>query len=237
MANIKRLSKTSNIILLAVMLCCIGGCFSLMSLDAKKSQELDDEIKGLPCLELEDDINRALAEPELHMYLFVNYKFPRLEYIADPGNNFPEKKYIYLEYTESKWHDRVVKKGKVKKKARWSVEAYKKLYANLFLTKHVALEGFTDAHVEGCDQDTVNRDSYKYEYKYISTSDPCTFVAAIGQGSAKLGYNGNSVLVKGNIDTLVSASSKNASHAVLGCFLVFSVIGIAIYVIRDIAKH
>ncbi len=236
MANIKRLKKTSNIILLAVMLCCIGGCFSLASHDANQDKEIEADIRKLPLISTPEDIAEAVNSPETRMYLFVFFKFPKLEYVTDPADHFGAK-YLYLQYTKSKHHDRVIVKGRVKKEARWTTEEYKHYYGTPYINKETELEGFAGAEFGGCSENSFESGKYKHEYKYITASDLCTFVAELGQHRAKLGYKGNPIFVKGDIETFVNATTKEMSHYFLGFFLFIAVLGISYYVINDVTKH
>ena len=238
MANIKRITKTSNIILLAVMLCCIGGCFSLVSNDAKQSKETANAIRNLPHLTVVEDIAEAIDATAPRMYLIVNYVFPKLEYVyvEDPAKNF-DNKFIYLKYTKSKHHDKVVVKGKVKKEARWTTEKFDKYYCSLYIYKDTKLEGFDGSRTGGCTTDTIYSGKYRHAYEYIRSDAPCTFVATLGQHRAILGYNDSRVLVKGGVDDLCKATSIDMNHNFIGFFLFIAVAGIAVYVIRDVIKH
>lgn len=238
MADIKRITKTSNIILLAVMLCCIGGCFSLVSQESKQRKETEKAINELPHLTLVEDIAEAINAPTSRIYLIVNYVFPKLEYVyvEDPANNF-DCKFIYLQYTKSKHHDKVVKNGEVKKAARWSTEQFDTYYSPLYIYKDIELEGFDGARTGGCTTDTIRSGKYRHEYEYIRSDAPCTFVATLGQHRAILGYNDSRVLVKGGVYELCKATSTDMNHAFLGFFLILAVNGILFYVIRDIIKH
>ena len=236
--NFKRITKKHNIILIAIMICCIGGCHFINKYDSKQAGKIEDEMRQLPLISAQD-ISDAIDSEEPKYYLFMNHQFDMCETVKDPSGKFAGD-FLYLSYTAYKWkEEKRDKNGNIKQSEGWHYHDSDTKYGKLFLDKRTALDYFNSTTTftdHTLNETTVNKDAKRYEYKYLSKDQKFTFVAKLGQNKAELGYKGAHVLAI-HYDDLVQKTITEKKNTGAECFFFIICTAIAIFILQDMKKN
>ena len=234
MTLLEKLTQTRTIVYFVLAICTIGECVLLFRHDLRQTDIIEEEMRQLPRITSVESVEMALQSSEPNMYLFVDFQFPRLEYVTSPDGG--DTKYIYLNYHSEVFKENYRKKEPGDPDGEWKTSKYATYYGRVFVADETELEGYEGCSVFGYEEDSYQSEKLRIKKKFLYTFTPCTFVAELGNHHANLGYKGKRVVVQGGIDKLASFTSANIWHILLGIFLLICGVVMAILFIRSLVK-
>jgi len=239
---------TRRILIIIMLLCAVGiYVFSVRSNNeyAKDACRLD----SLPTLTTTEQILEAVNSPSEKRYVICDYKFPKVESVADPYDNLSsDSGYVYIfvnVYETPVGHSshRYASEHEIS-------DLHKSLRGRLFFDENTELLGFDKAFVaEAPSHHWVNfsRSRKRYEYNYVPSDTKLSFIAILGNNKAQFtGLDSSDVvyniegtptilgnIVEGDKAKLAEWSSRGGglySFAAFLCGVVLVVLGIVLLV-------
>ena len=185
-----------------MLLCAVGiYVFSVRSNNeyAKDACRLD----SLPTLTTTEQILEAVNSPSEKRYVICDYKFPKVESVADPYDNLSsDSGYVYIyvnvyQYPVGHSSHRYASEHEIS-------DLHKSLRGRLFFDENTELLGFDKAFVaEAPSHSNVNfsgAGSKRYEYSYLPSDAKLSFIAVLGNNKAELtGLDNGTSCILGNI--------------------------------------
>lgn len=221
----KKFFRTSNVILIIVMICCLGGCYWLAQKDRKNFAETQNQIESLPVLTTTEQILNAINAQDTKTYLITNYRFPHYTTVTDPSPGlYLEGEYLYIK--SQKYSPR--KRARVGSTPMDKDGAPYIVYGRLFFDSETELTGFSDAEIGS--PEYYNKEELfgtEYRYEYLDSKTPLTFAAKLGNHSAVIAeFNNKRVVTSGDTETLTHQNSEDRAGyaAFLGIVFLFSLI-------------
>jgi hypothetical protein len=215
-----------------MLLCAVGiYVFSVRSNNeyAKDACRLD----SLPTLTTTEQILEAVNSPSEKRYVICDYKFPKVESVADPYDNLSsDSGYVYI----------YVNVYGTRRREHELYDLHKSLHGRLFFDENTELLGFDKAFVaEAPSHHRVNFSGSRkrYEYNYLPSDAKLSFIAVLGNNKAELtGLDNGTSCILGNIvegdkAQLADWSSDGGglySFAAFLCGIVLVVLGIVLLV-------
>ncbi|MBQ2098538.1 MAG: hypothetical protein II480_10200 [Bacteroidales bacterium] len=184
---------TRRILIIIMLLCAVGiYVFSVRSNNeyAKDACRLD----SLPTLTTTEQILEAVNSPSEKRYVICDYKFPKVESVADPYDNLSrDSGYVYI----------YVNVYGTRRREHELYDLHKSLHGRLFFDENTELLGFDKAFVaEAPSHHWVKFYDYgkRYEYNYLPADVKLSFIAVLGNNKAELtGLDNGTSCILGNI--------------------------------------
>ena len=190
-----------RILIIIMLLCAVGiYVFSVRSNNeyAKDACRLD----SLPTLTTTEQILEAVNSPSEKRYVICDYKFPKVESVADPYDNLSrDSGYVYIyvnvyQYPVGHSSHRYASEHEIS-------DLHKSLRGRLFFDENTELLGFDKAFVaEAPSHHWVNfsRSRKRYEYNYLPSDAKLSFIAILGNNKAQFtGLDNGTSCILGNI--------------------------------------
>ena len=184
-----------------MLLCAVGiYVFSVRSNNeyAKDACRLD----SLPTLTTTEQILEAVNSPSEKRYVICDYKFPKVESVADPYDNLSrDSGYVYIfvnvyQYPVGHSSHRYASEHEIS-------DLHKSLRGRLFFDENTELLGFDKAFVaEAPSHHRVNFSGSRkrYEYNYLPSDAKLSFIAILGNNKAQFtGLDNGTSCILGNI--------------------------------------
>ena len=192
---------TRRILIIIMLLCAVGiYVFSVRSNNeyAKDACRLD----SLPTLTTTEQILEAVNSPSEKRYVICDYKFPKVESVADPYDNLSsDSGYVYIyvnvyQYPVGHSSHRYASEHEIS-------DLHKSLRGRLFFDENTELLGFDKAFVaEAPSHHRVNFSGSRkrYEYNYLPSDAKLSFIAILGNNKAQFtGLDNGTSCILGNI--------------------------------------
>lgn len=192
---------TRRILIIIMLLCAVGiYVFSVRSNNeyAKDACRLD----SLPMLTTTEQILEAVNSPSEKRYVICDYKFPKVESVADPYDNLSsDSGYVYIyvnvyQYPVGHSSHRYASEHEIS-------DLHKSLRGRLFFDENTELLGFDKAFVaEAPSHHRVNFSGSRkrYEYNYLPSDAKLSFIAILGNNKAQFtGLDNGTSCILGNI--------------------------------------
>ncbi|MBO7566322.1 MAG: hypothetical protein J6T60_04415 [Bacteroidales bacterium] len=190
-----------RILIIIMLLCAVGiYVFSVRSNNeyAKDACRLD----SLPTLTTTEQILEAVNSPSEKRYVICDYKFPKVESVADPYDNLSrDSGYVYIfvnvyQYPVGHSSHRYASEHEIS-------DLHKSLRGRLFFDENTELLGFDKAFVaEAPSHHRVNFSGSRkrYEYNYLPSDAKLSFIAILGNNKAQFtGLDNGTSCILGNI--------------------------------------
>ncbi len=182
-----------RILIIIMLLCAVGiYVFSVRSNNeyAKDACRLD----SLPTLTTTEQILEAVNSPSEKRYVICDYKFPKVESVADPYDNLSrDSGYVYI----------YVNVYGTRRREHELYDLHKSLHGRLFFDENTELLGFDKSFVvEAPSHHWVKFYDYgkRYEYNYLPADVKLSFIAVLGNNKAELtGLDNGTSCILGNI--------------------------------------
>ena len=184
---------TRRILIIIMLLCAVGiYVFSVRSNNeyAKDACRLD----SLPTLTTTEQILEAVNSPSEKRYVICDYKFPKVESVADPYDKLSRDSgyvYIYVNVYGTRRREHEIS------------DLHKSLRGRLFFDENTELLGFDKAFVaEAPSHHRVNFSGSRkrYEYNYLPSDAKLSFIAILGNNKAQFtGLDNGTSCILGNI--------------------------------------
>jgi hypothetical protein len=176
-----------------MLLCAVGiYVFSVRSNNeyAKDACRLD----SLPTLTTTEQILEAVNSPSEKRYVICDYKFPKVESVADPYDKLSsDSGYVYI----------YVNVYGTRRREHELYDLHKSLRGRLFFDENTELLGFDKAFVaEAPSHHRVNFSGSRkrYEYNYLPSDAKLSFIAILGNNKAQFtGLDNGTSCILGNI--------------------------------------
>lgn len=177
---------TRRILIIIMLLCAVGiYVFSVRSNNeyAKDACRLD----SLPTLTTTEQILEAVNSPSEKLYVICDYKFPKVESVADPYDKLSrDSGYVYIyvnvyQYPVGHSSHRYASEHEIS-------DLHKSLRGRLFFDENTELLGFDKAFVaEAPSHHRVNFSGSRkrYEYNYLPSDAKLSFIAILGNNKAQ----------------------------------------------------
>ena len=222
----KKFLRTRNIILMALILCCLGGCGFVAMKKHSAESDYRHRIYSLPELTTTSQIIDAVKSNQPKLYVINSYRFPKSELVSDPYHNLADG-YLYISVSVStkgsddKYHD--------------DPTLGREVYGRLFFDDSIELQNFNNSIVSTAGETRERkRDDDKYYYSLLKPDAKLSFVAELGNNQAKVsGLDGNCNAVEGEKEGLVSSSSEATSFLLYNILLAIVIVVLAILIIAD----
>ena len=224
-------------ILIIIMLLCAVGVY-VFSIRSKNAYAKDAcRLDSLPTLTTTEQILEAVHSPSEKRFVICNYKFPKVESVADPYDNLSsDSGYVYILVNVYETH-----------RNRRETEIYdlhKSLYGRLFFDENTELLGFEKSFVaEASSHHRVNFPSSRkrYEYNYVPSDAKLSFIALLGNNKAQVtGLDSSDIVnnvVEGDKAVLADYCSDGGSLNGLAAFLCGVVcVGLGIFLLVEYIK-
>ena len=222
----KKFLRTRNIILMALILCCLGGCGFVAVKKHSAENDYRHRIYSLPELTTTSQIIDAVKSKQSKLYVINSYRFPKYELVSDPYHNLADG-YLYISVlvstkgSDDKYHD--------------DPTLGREVYGRLFFDDSIELQNFKNSIVSNAGETRERkRDDDKYYYSLLKPDAKLSFVAELGNNQAKVsGLDGNCNVVEGEKEGLVSSSSEATSFLLYNILLAIVIVVLAILIIAD----
>ena len=225
----KKFLRPRNIIFIALILCCLGGCGFVAVKSNNAENDYQHRIDSLPELTTTSQILDAVKSKQPRLYVINSYKFSKYELVSDPYHNLSDE-YLYISVSVSskgdddKYHD--------------DTSQGKEVYGKLFFDDNTELQDFNKSIVStaGATHDRTLGGN-RYYYGLLKSDAELSFIAELGNNQAKVsGLDGDRNVVEGSKERLVSSSSTATSFLMYSILLAIAIVVLAILIIADYQK-
>ena len=230
-------------ILIIIMLLCAVGVY-VFSIRSKNAYAKDAcRLDSLPTLTTTEQILEAVHSPSEKRFVICNYKFPKVESVADPYDNLSrDSGYVYIyvnvyQYPVGHSSHRYASEHEIS-------DLHKSLRGRLFFDENTELLGFEKSFVaEASSHHRVNFPSSRkrYEYNYVPSDAKLSFIALLGNNKAQVtGLDSSDIVnnvVEGDKAVLAGYCSDGGSLNGLAAFLCGVVcVGLGIFLLVEYIK-
>ena len=174
-------------ILIIIMLLCAVGIYVFWVRSNNEYAKDACRLDSLPMLTTTEQILEAVNSPSEKRYVICDYKFPKVESVADPYDNLSrDSGYVYIyvnvyQYPVGHSSHRYASEHEIS-------DLHKSLRGRLFFDENTELLGFDKAFVaEAPSHHRVNFSGSRkrYEYNYLPSDAKLSFIAILGNNKAQ----------------------------------------------------
>ncbi len=200
----EKLFNKGNIVLMIIAAVCIAVYLLVSNWGSLQKGNYKKHLYALEELTTTEEILKAINAAEEKQYLINNYEFPFYTTVGDPQGHVSGE-YIYISVlTYHEGND-----GKSHHDQRYDKESC----GRLFFDNDTELLGVKNAiTVASENRRNITRGSEEYSYSYIKPGAKFSFVALLGNHTARVsGFGNDCRMVQGDKNALVTRSSEGYS--------------------------